>query len=311
VGIDRLYEDDAPDVGHDSPAAKRDAPTAEGEASATVEHDDCADSNAERTAFNLKYRADVEALYQAAWDEAVPVFQANWEEHLRRYPHPERSEPTVHDDGSWSADGSLKLSPEQNAEVDRYCARSRDAGENVIEPAMRRVEAQDSSRHLEGLDNYLKGHDRLKEKVADELRPPSKLTTAQALSAVPDAVRFTLCYGESSYADGVRTDVERLKAQGFELQRLKNTWTKDQYKGINTQWSERESGVRFEVQFHTQVSFEAKELSHKAYERLRGSTAQDDEREELEAFQSAVSARIQIPQGATDIEDYPPEKRDG
>lgn len=31
----------------------------------------------------------------------------------------------------------------------------------------------------------------------------------------------------------------------------------------------------------------------------------------IEAFQGAVSAGIPIPPGATDIEDYSPEKRDG
>ena len=61
----------------------------------------------------------------------------------------------------------------------------------------------------------------------------------------------------------------------------------------------------FEVQFHTQASLEAKELTHKAYERIRG-TAQDEEREELKEFQRRVNSMIPIPPDATDIEDYPP-----
>ena len=73
------------------------------------------------------------------------------------------------------------------------------------------------------------------------------------------------------YADGVRTDVERLKAEGFELIKLKNLWTDDQYKGINSQWRRPETGLRFEMQFHTPESLEAKELTHKAYETLRSS----------------------------------------
>ena len=40
----------------------------------------------------------------------------------------------------------------------------------------------------------------------------------------------------------------------------------DQYKGINSQWIDPESGQRFEVQFHTRISFEAKQLTHDAYE---------------------------------------------
>ena len=70
-----------------------------------------------------------------------------------------------------------------------------------------------------------------------------------------------------------------LKGQGFELQKLKNSWSNEEYKGINSQWIEPDSGQRFEVQFHTRISFEAKQLTHDAYEATR--TNQVDEFEEL------------------------------
>lgn len=69
------------------------------------------------------------------------------------------------------------------------------------------------------------------------------------------------------------------------------------------------------MQFHTQASFEAKELSHKAYERIRGITdpspETDREAAELEGFQSSVNAMIPIPPDVSVIEDYRREKRDG
>jgi hypothetical protein len=309
VGIDRPDEDDAPT---DSPVAEPDTPSPEPDSPTADDYSVNVDSDMDLVAYIADFRAKVAAEYEAAaWDEAAPKFRAAWEEHVRRYPYPERAEPSAQADGSWHGDGTLRLSPEQNYEVDRYRALSHEIGENVITPAITRIEAQDSSRHLEGLDNYVKGSDRLKEKVADALRPPSKLTIAEALSTVPDVVRFTLCYEGSSYAAGVRADIERLKAQGFELIKLKNTWAKDQYKGVNSQWRERDSGVGFEMQFHTRASLEAKELSHKAYERLRGSVPQDEEREKLEAFQNEVCCNVPIPQGAIDIENYPRERRDG
>ena len=100
------------------------------------------------------------------------------------------------------------------------------------------------------------------------------------------------------YTQGVWADIERLKDQGFELQKLKNCWSKEEYKGINSQWIEPDSGQRFEVQFHTRISFEAKQLTHDAYERLR--THQVDEFEELvlEAFQKKVAADVPVPSGA-------------
>ena len=90
---------------------------------------------------------------------------------------------------------------------------------------------------------------------------------------VPDAVRFTLSYSSERYAEGVLADVDRLKAEGFELIKLKNLWHADQYKGINSQWFRSETGTRFEMQFHTPESLEAKELTHEAYERIRASAA--------------------------------------
>ena len=92
---------------------------------------------------------------------------------------------------------------------------------------------------------------------------------------------------------------------GFKLEKLENSWSSDQYKGINSQWTEPDTGQRFEVQFHTRISFEAKQLTRPAYERNR--TEQADALEELvlEAFQRKVTAEVPVPRGAADIPDYP------
>ena len=88
----------------------------------------------------------------------------------------------------------------------------------------------------------------------------------EAVSLVPDAIRYTFQYDEARYTRGVWADIARLRDQGFELDKLKNSWSDDQYKGINSQWIEPDTGQRFEVQFHTRISFEAKQITH---ERLR------------------------------------------
>ena len=126
-----------------------------------------------------------------------------------------------------------------------------------------------------------------------------------AVSLVPDAIRYTFQYRESRYTQGVWTDIGRLKEQGFELHKLWNAWSEDQYKGINSQWIQPDTGQRFEVQFHTRISFEAKQLTHDAYKRLR--TYQTDIFEELvlEAFQKKVAAQVPVPPGAADIPDHP------
>ena len=241
----------------------------------------------------------------ASWDEALPSLRAAWQEHQDRYPEPERATPRTHTDGSWSSGETRRLTPEQNTEATKACADIHDEGERVALPAMRQIEAADPTRGLAGLEHRLKGEDRLKEKIADALRGRPGLTAAQALSIVPDPVRFTFTYSPNRYADGVVADVERLKEIGLEEVKLKNLWSDEQYKGINSQWRSPETGLRIEVQFHTPASLEAKELTHKAYERIRSTDTSATERDELEAFQRRVSALLDTPPGTTEIRDYP------
>ena len=84
----------------------------------------------------------------------------------------------------------------------------------------------------------------------------------------------------------------------------------DQYKGINSQWIEPDTGQRFEVQFHTRISFEAKQLTHGAYERLRSQQADAFEELVLEAFQKKVTGEVPVPPGADSIPDYPERRAD-
>ena len=265
-----------------------------------------------RVAEHLRYR-DVVVNHEAAhaWGRAVPELRGIWEKIEVKYGYTERSvsvaQPT---DGSWRGEGGRNLDSAQNAEVDRGYTRIREVGEHTIIPGLRAVEAEDSTRHLAGFDHRFKGLDRLKEKVADRMRTKGR-PAAETLAQIPDVVRATFQYNESAYSAGVMNDVQRLQVKGFTQVERRNTWESDQYKGINTRWREPESGVTFEVQFHTRASLEAKELTHKAYERIRSITDQtpeaDQETSELKEFQRRVNSMIPIPPGVADIDDYPPE----
>ena len=133
------------------------------------------------------------------------------------------------------------------------------------------------------------------------------ISADEALSIVPDAIRYTFQYEkEARYTRGVRADIAHLRDQGFKLEKLTNYWSDDKYKGINSQWIDPDSGQRFEVQFHTRISFEAKQLTHGAYERLRSEPKPDEfEQMVLEAFEKKVTAEVPVPPGAADIPDYP------
>jgi hypothetical protein len=239
------------------------------------------------------------------WQETTAESRWIWSEYQRKWPPAERPAVDRSKDpaGSWHGDGDRILKAADNSRVDAQCDRIANREKERISPAMRSVESQDPDRHLIGFEHRLKGHDRIKEKVHDGINL-LKHSPEEAVSLVPDTIRYTLQYRESRYTQGVWTDIERLKGEGFELDKLKNYWTDDQYKGINSTWVEPDTGQRFEVQFHTHISFEAKQLTHTAYERIRSKQGDALEELVLEAFQKKVTADVPVPPGAADIPDY-------
>ncbi|KAF8553504.1 hypothetical protein OG21DRAFT_1485344 [Imleria badia] len=232
-------------------------------------------------AFLASYRFLVKAMYHKATHlkgvQSTYLFNAGWQESFPR------------------------LDASQSKEVDRACMFIREIGEQIIAPLLRNIEAEEQGRRLVSFERRFKDTNRLKRKVADRLRTVPGRTPAKALAAIADAVRFTLQYQERGYVTGVRKDMERLRDRGLVLVALRNTWSNDQYKGINTRWQEPTSGLLFEVQFHTQASFRARELTHEAYERIRSDTIEGTEMAILRAFQRHVNAMVPIPPGVVDI----------
>jgi hypothetical protein len=240
------------------------------------------------------------------WDGSEKEFRWMWAEYHRRWPSAEGPpvDRSADPPGSWRGDRDRFLDNAVNGRVDSACDRITEREEELISPKLRDTESQDPDRHLIAFERRLKGRDRVKEKVYDIINE-FDFSPEQAVSLVPDAIRYTFQYRESHYTQGVLADIGRLKDQGFEMGKLKNSWFDDQYKGINSQWIEPVTGQRFEVQFHTHISFEAKQLTHAAYERLRTREADKFEQMVLEAFQQKVAGEVPVPPSADGIPDYP------
>jgi hypothetical protein len=312
---------DTPDRARQTPAApdRQGSPDAQASPETTGSREprdgpEAAAFRQEQIAEHARYQRIADAAYHAAgkqtWAEAVPGLRIAWEQYRERFPEQTRPAPRTQPDGGWVADGNRRLTPEQNAEVTKACADLRDEADQFILPAVLRVEAASPGGRLAGLDHMLKGEDRLKEKIAVALEAPG-VTVREAIDLVPDAVRYTLTYDDAGrYADGVLADVEGLKAEGFELIKLKNLWHADQYKGVNSQWCRPDTGLRFEMQFHTPESLEAKELTHEAYERIRGQTTSSSEKLELEVFQRQVNALVGTPPSTDRIKEFPEQDDD-
>jgi len=188
--------------------------------------------------------------------------------------------------------------------IDQGCAEVEKIETDTTTPAMLRIEAEDSDRRLVGLENRLKEKGRLSQKIAKSVDELGR-SVDDAFSLVKDAIRYTYCYPDHLYTQGVYADWERLKEAGFAPVDRENSWTKEQYKGINSRWRVPENRQLFEVQFHTEASYAAKEETHPAYEKLRVGVPTKAEQSELEEFQKQVTARVPLPPGAAEIPDYP------
>jgi hypothetical protein len=319
VEADLPDEADVPPDGH---ADRRDDQTGSGRTSRpggteaeTRSHEECYNDlrvavAAEESATAQRIAAEEQAAADT-WNERITESRWLWTEYQRKWPPEEREPVDTSSDppGSWRGDGDRFLKVADNSRVEAACDLIAERERETISPALRAIESQDPDRHLIGFDDRRKGRDRVKEKVHDAINLLRR-SPEQAVSRVPDAIRYTFQYREAHYTEGVWMDIERLKGQGFELQRLRNSWSDDQYKGINSQWIEPDTGQRFEVQFHTRISFEAKQLTHDAYERLRTKKADMFEELVLEAFQRKVAADVPVPSGATDIPNYPERRAD-
>jgi hypothetical protein len=228
---------------------------------------------------------------------------------------PERQPPTGSpdashrtDDGGWEWKG-LRLSPEANRIADQQLSARRTAegraddgsyGDHGITPAMRRVEAGlEHGTLVPDTEKFaLKSPDRFKEKLAKMMeiepdRSPSELSTE-----IHDGIRYTFMSDPDHYSVSVDTARRDLSGRGYELVNFKPGWTGKEYKGINSQWKDRVNGQAFEVQFHTPDSWEAKQKTHDAYERIMSPETAPVERARLCEYQREISSQVPIPSGA-------------
>jgi hypothetical protein len=232
---------------------------------------------------------------------------------------PPVEQPRSSPDGSWDYRGR-RLTPEQSLAADqvlveRDANEGRDAegtyGEHGLTPAMRRIEAQLEHGHLvEGTEKFvLKDPDSFKEKFADLItRNPDKSYDELACE-IHDAIRYTFIFSVEGYTEGTWDSHRKIETAGYELEVRRNKWTNQEYKGINSRWLDPASGQLFEIQFHTQESWEAKQRTHQAYGRIKDPRTPADELRSLREYQKRISQAVELPPGALDIPDYRREGR--
>ncbi|MEU3909981.1 MULTISPECIES: ATP nucleotide 3'-pyrophosphokinase [unclassified Streptomyces] len=197
----------------------------------------------------------------------------------------------------WKGEGGLTLNAADNASVDAYVERAKDAEEAISTDV--RAAALVTGAELVGFEYRLKSADSLKRKVATSLRERPGQNVDTVLAGLGDAVRYTLQWPDDAYSDGVTTASALLSAWGNDNTKWSDTWGRSSgYKGLNTGWRAPRSGQLFEVQFHTPASKHAQEVTHLLYEEQRLPSTSPARKKELQALQDAEFAAVPVPAGA-------------
>jgi hypothetical protein len=178
--------------------------------------------------------------------------------------------------GVWTAEEfgrPLKLEKPANDAVNAF-RKTAEKAELSISPKVQTLAAEFG--RLDGFGKRLKEVDSLKRKVAGKIVDQPDVT--KILPYINDSVRYTIVLEDAAYVAGVESAITKME-ELFDKVEVKNAWkkseNKNEYKGINTTWRDRETGHLFELQFHTESSLLAKTLEHPWYQltRIPGLTA--------------------------------------
>ncbi|MDN3353021.1 hypothetical protein [Actinomadura sp. DC4] len=194
----------------------------------------------------------------------------------------------------------LFLSPEDDEAVRAAHAQAAEAG-GSLNAKLEGLKAASTpyGGELEGLENSVKGLDSLRRKVASDVSEGAD--ASDVIAETRDMNRYTICFPSESYSDGVAAGFDHLKAQGLKPYKPeethKNTWNNPPYKGINTTWTDQDTGQFVEIQFHTPESFQAKSDNHALYELSRSGSLEADEELAADWLQAQRYEGVEVPQG--------------
>ena len=109
-------------------------------------------------------------------------------------------------------------------------------------------------------------------------------------------MRYTSVSGVNKLVGNYTSVLNDLIDNGYRVIEVKNTWIDDKnpYKGVNVSIL-APSGQKFELQFHTPESLEAKEVMHKLYEEARLPTTPLGRKNELVKEMCEISRVLEKP----------------
>lgn len=164
--------------------------------------------------------------------------------------------------------------------------------------AMMEQIAKNNDMELVGLKNRIKGKESYLDKIAREYQPGYHYE-------VKDVLRYTMVSPSKKMAEKTLESMETLKKSGANVYQVKNLWlnSKNPYNGINT-FVQDMDGNKFEVQYHTKASYEAKQKTHKLYEDIRKGNLSSDDMQKLTEEMQKVFDSVKVPKGIERVKSH-------
>lgn len=166
---------------------------------------------------------------------------------------------------------------------------------------------RDNGGVLEGLDFRIKAKDSFLRKVRTDLEFDLKdnpnLTPEDVAKAVNDALRYTAITDADDYYDLYAATIMALINEGHKVGRVNNAWanTSNPYNGINVTLVS-DSGITYELQFHTPESFDMKQnVLHAFYEEYRLPSTSKARKMELWKEMMQLADGLRKPRGVDKI----------
>lgn len=155
---------------------------------------------------------------------------------------------------------------------------------------------EDGVSYLVELEHCHKNSERVVEKVYGFIQDGDDVTAAVA--RVEDALRFTyVIVDEENYLAKITEYLQELEREGCCVYEFLNFWGNEFYQGINVLLEYK--GVKFEVQFHTQNSYEIKEgHTREPYIVARNRFSDPEMVAKANVLRKYYNSQVRVPQGA-------------
>jgi hypothetical protein len=143
-----------------------------------------------------------------------------------------------------------------------------------IEPAITKIikaKAEELGGELVGLENRLKSEESMARKIKNDAEKEG-VSYEERAATITDAVRYTVIYDPDEFVEKAKATQAALEAEGWQQydHKYRNYFKPgNAYQGYNTVMEHKETGMLFELQYHTPETILIKARNHKIYEEFR------------------------------------------